>query len=318
MVRNRTRARLERLLVAGATSAVLLAGASSAQAALAGANPLTTTSRPDLRTVTLTGTSTAQFCFDKTINQVPSQSSFSLGGYVSTNSLVSTNPTTIDTANNKCVDATFPVSIGDTDDLSQFTYGQVGESAALTQVGSGLVGNRADSTALSGSNTHNGTRGHTTAPDLTGVVVDNVNTGNTLDYIYDQNVQISTIDATKFRGLLPGWDHGRSRDRRGRRRERRQGDVRELPEQLHARPDGSGDHKIGSGREPDRRPHASTTDSQAVGGNLGVDDHAPRSTERPAIERRHLCRLHIRQAAWPIPRPRRRGTSRFGSRTERC
>jgi hypothetical protein len=190
-----------RLLVAFAAMAVPLVGASAAQAALAGANPLTTTNRPDLRTVTLTGTSTAQFCFDQTVAQVPSQSAFSLGGYRSDNFLVSTNPTAIDSTNNKCVNATFPISIGDTDDLTQFTIGQVGESAVLAQVGSGFVGNRSDSTTLSGSNTHNGTAGHTTAPDLTGVVVDNVNTGNTLDYIYDQNVQISSVDATKFRAL---------------------------------------------------------------------------------------------------------------------
>jgi hypothetical protein len=178
--------------------AIPLVGASAAQAALAGANPLTTTNRPDLRTVTLTGSNTAKFCFDQTVAQVPSQVAFSLGGYDADNTLVSTNPTAVDPTNNKCVNATFPVSIGDTGDLTQFTYGQVGESAVLAQVGSGFVGNRSDSTTLSGSNTHNGTTGHTTSADLTGVVVDNVNTGNTLDYIYDQNVQISTIVAASF------------------------------------------------------------------------------------------------------------------------
>jgi hypothetical protein len=187
-----------RSLVVLASLAVPLVGASAAQAALAGANPLTTTNRPDLRTVTLTSASTAQFCFDQAIAQVPSQTGFHLGGYSAANVLASTNPTAVDTANNHCVDATFPISIGDTDDLTQYTYGEVDDSAVLAQVGTGFVGNIADSTALQGSSTHNGTAGRTTAPDLTGVTVDNVNTGNTLDYIYDQNVQISSVHPGDF------------------------------------------------------------------------------------------------------------------------
>jgi hypothetical protein len=195
---------LARSLVVLAALAVPLVGAGVAQAALAGANPLTTTNRPDLRTATLVTGSTNQvkFCFTQTISQISSQGAFSVGGYASAggapNFLTSTNPTVVDPTNNKCVIATFPVSIGDTGDLVTTTIAQVAEGAVLTTVGSGLVGNRADSTALTGSTTHNGTAGHTTAPDLTGIVVDNVNTGNTLDFIYDQNVQISTIDSTKF------------------------------------------------------------------------------------------------------------------------
>jgi hypothetical protein len=177
-----------------AVLAVPLVGAGSAQAALAGANPLTTTNRPDLRTVMLTSTSTAQFCFDQTVTQIPSQTAFSLGGYGATNFFHPTSAT-VDATNDKCVDASFPISIGDTDDLKTFSIGQVGEGAVNTTVGSGFVGNRADSTALTGSSTHNGTAGHTVAPDLTGVVVDNA---NTLDYIYDENVQTSTVDPTKF------------------------------------------------------------------------------------------------------------------------
>lgn len=188
------------MLVSLVAMAVPLIVTGSAQAALAGANPLTTTSRPDLVSATITGASTAQFCFDKALFQVPSQSSLSLGGYRSDNFLTSVNPTILDTKNNKCVDATFPTSINDTGDLPQFTFGQAAEGAALIQSGTATLGNRADSVALTGSNTNNGTAGHTTAPDLTGVQVDNVNTGNTLDFIYDQNVQITSLDSTKFTG----------------------------------------------------------------------------------------------------------------------
>jgi hypothetical protein len=165
---------------------------------MAGANPLVSQNRPDLRTVTITSSNTAQFCFDQAIAQVPSQTAFTLGGYLSDQFLASTNPTTIDTANNHCVDATFPSSIGDRDDIPQYSFGQVSESAVLAQVGTGFVGNRADSTALTGSNSHSGTAGHTIEPDLTGVTVDNVSTGNTLDYIYDQNVQISTVHLADY------------------------------------------------------------------------------------------------------------------------
>lgn len=196
------------MVVVLASVVVSLVAAGSAQAAMAGANPLVTTNRPDLKTVTLmAGTNNkAQFCFAQTVVQIPSQSAFALGGYDGKSDptdgtdqyLVSTNPTVVDPANNKCVDASFPVSIGDSGDLPQYTFGQVGEGAVLTQVGSGFVGNRSDSTALSGSNTHTGTAGHTAYPDLTGVVVDNVGTGNTLDFIYDKQLQISSVDPSKF------------------------------------------------------------------------------------------------------------------------
>ena len=70
-----------RLAVGLVAAAIPLAGAGVAQAALAGANPMTSTSRPDLRSATLTGPNAAQFCFDKAIASVPDIGGFVLGGY---------------------------------------------------------------------------------------------------------------------------------------------------------------------------------------------------------------------------------------------
>ena len=58
-----------RLAVGAAVVVVPLLGAGSAQAAMGGALPLTSTFRPDLSSVTLVSSNTAQFCFDKTLGQ---------------------------------------------------------------------------------------------------------------------------------------------------------------------------------------------------------------------------------------------------------
>ena len=57
-----------RLAVCAAVLAIPVLGVGSAQAAVGGALPLTSTFRPDLRTVTLVASNAAQFCFDKTLN----------------------------------------------------------------------------------------------------------------------------------------------------------------------------------------------------------------------------------------------------------
>ncbi len=60
-----------RFAVGAAAVLVLLLGAASAQAAMGGALPQTSTFRPDLRTVTLVSSNAAQFCFDKPLNGAP-------------------------------------------------------------------------------------------------------------------------------------------------------------------------------------------------------------------------------------------------------
>jgi len=171
---RRTSVRLAAGLVA---AAIPLVGAGAAQAAMAGANPLTTTARPDLRSVTLTGTG-ARFCFDKVITSIPNPGGFIVGGYRAD----IFNRSTGATASGMCVDA----KVGATTENS---FGQVAEGAVRT---TGNLGNRADSTALTGSTTHNGTRGLTTAPDLTGVSV--VQTGpQQIAFTYDEPVDPGAI-----------------------------------------------------------------------------------------------------------------------------
>jgi len=175
-----------RLAVGLVAAAVPLVGASVAQAAMAGANPLTTTSRPDLRSVTLTGASSAQFCFDKAVTSVPNVGGFTLGGYRADAFLKSTDAV----ASGSCVNATFPASVSsDVNDIEQHSFGQVAEGAVRA---AGNLGNRGDSTALSGSVSHNGTRGLTTAPDLTGVSVVTSGTQQ-IAFTYDQNVNPNAI-----------------------------------------------------------------------------------------------------------------------------
>jgi len=174
---RRTSVRLAAGLVA---AAIPLVGAGAAQAAMAGANPLTTTARPDLRSVTLTGTG-ARFCFDKVITSIPNPGGFVVGGYRADNFSRATGAT----ASGMCVDA----QVGAT---TEDSFGQVAEGAVRT---TGNLGNRADSTALTGSTTHNGTRGLTTAPDLTGVSV--VQTGpQQIAFTYDEPVDASAIVGT--------------------------------------------------------------------------------------------------------------------------
>lgn len=148
---------------------------------MAGANPLTTTARADLRSVTLTGTG-AIFCFDKAVTSIPNPGGFYVGGYRADNFARSTGAT----PSGMCVTATISGA------NAQDSFGQVAEGAVRT---TGNLGNRADSTALTGSTTHNGTRGLTTAPDLTGVsVVQTV--PQQIAFTYDEPVDPSAIVGT--------------------------------------------------------------------------------------------------------------------------
>lgn len=175
------RASVRLALAVGLVAAALpLVAANAAQAALAGANPLTTTLRPDLRSATLTGATTAQFCFDKAIISVPDIGGFAIGGYRAD----SFEKSTTATASGNCVDATFPAA-----DFTSYTYGQVGEGAVRA---AGNNPNRADSVALAGTTTQNGTRGLTTAPDLQGISVVTV-APQELAFTFDQAVNPTAV-----------------------------------------------------------------------------------------------------------------------------
>jgi hypothetical protein len=173
---------------------------------MGGALPLTSTFRPDLRTVTLVASNAGQFCFDKTLNgaAIGPAKDFMLGGYNEFNTGFGTANTSnsatttalsrvIDDTNPMCVDVVFPTApnpfvpptiAGGSADLNQYTYASVAAGAVLTNTHAEL--NDADSTALTGSTTNNGTTGNTVAPDLTGVVI---NTSfNVVNYVFNKNI----------------------------------------------------------------------------------------------------------------------------------
>jgi len=195
-----------------AVVAVPLLGAGTAQAAIAGAPPEKTTTRPDLISATILSQSSAgsavDFCFDKSVanpggggqgGSFGTFAKFQLGGYRSENSTGDTSGhpgaaatgaaleqnSSGNTPPFNCVRVTFPGAAGD---LNQYTIGTVQSGAVLAQGGN--VNNVDDSTPLTGSTTHNGTSGQvngfTAAPDLTGVNIDQ--TSNTITYVEDQAV----------------------------------------------------------------------------------------------------------------------------------
>jgi len=174
------------LAVCAAALAIPLFAAGSAVAAMGGAIPLTSNNRPDLRTVTLVTSSTAQFCFDKQLNQAVAlvPSAFAIGGYnpFDNTTDAGVNPTSVvyDLSNTDCVDAVYS-GVGDT---NQYTYGSVG-AGAVSGLATANV-NDADSTALTGSTTNNGTTGNTVAPDLTGVTTNP--TFNTVTYVFNKDI----------------------------------------------------------------------------------------------------------------------------------
>jgi hypothetical protein len=214
MASSLRRAVRARHLLAGLAAAALpLLAAGSAQAALTGGIPLTTQQRPDLRTVTLLPQSAStplnvqqvEYCFDKTLTLVPSPTLFFLNGYEADNPLQASTAA-IETGKPTCVVANFPTFINATSDFAHgYTIGTVGEGAVQTAVASALTSNRADSTALTvpGGSNNNGTTGHTTGPDLTGVQQTDVTAANTLTYVFDQNIDTTqTINPANFHWVV--------------------------------------------------------------------------------------------------------------------
>lgn len=167
-----------RLAVGLVAAAIPLVAASAASATLAGGNRFTSTDRPDLVSATITSSASASFCFDKPVTSIADVGGFYLGGYDANVTAKSLNAT----ASGNCVNA----QVGTSPD---FTFAQVGEGAVRT---TGNFGNRADSVALSGSNTGNGTRGLTVAPDLQGVSIVS-GAAQQIAFTYDEPVSSSAI-----------------------------------------------------------------------------------------------------------------------------
>ncbi|MCW3040927.1 MAG: hypothetical protein JWM31_2832 [Solirubrobacterales bacterium] len=162
-----------------ALAAVPLAMPMSANAAMGGALTLNSTISPDLISATITGSTvangtTVRFCYNKTIGTTPVAGRFFTGTY---DQLTGNSATTATAVNGNCVDATF----AGFQDLTTDTY--------ATDTGGGVISaasarqSNADSTALIGSNTNNGTRARSTAPDLVGVTTAGTKVSFTFDEI---------------------------------------------------------------------------------------------------------------------------------------
>jgi hypothetical protein len=165
-----------------------------AQAAMAGANPLTTSNRPDLRTIhTNTSFDTATYCFDKVVANVGAPNEFTLGGY-RWDVVAPMQASAVSSSNQQCVEGTVaPKSTyGGTRDLGSYSYGSVEQQAVHSNAGGiGAPGNIADSTANLDSNSHNGTVDHTAGPDLVSVFPPDV-TNNRIIFTFDQPVACGT------------------------------------------------------------------------------------------------------------------------------
>ncbi len=131
-----TSKRLRALPLAAALVAPLLLPV-AADAAMGGANALTTALRPDLRTATVQSTNavddttTVRVCFNKAIASLPQAGLFRMGHYQDTDvgDLVASSATR---STSNCADAVFP-----NDDATQFTYVSVfGSEGAAPDSGS--------------------------------------------------------------------------------------------------------------------------------------------------------------------------------------
>lgn len=168
-----------------------------AQAAMAGANPLTTTTRPDLRTLHVNSvTDQATWCFDKTLSNqgfggAPiAPGNFFLGGY-RFDTAVTAATANLSSSNTQCIVGTIApkFNYGGNRDLTSYTFGTVARQAVIANAGgSGAPGNIADSTANLDSVSNSGTTDHTTGPDLQSVLPPDT-TDNEITFVFDQNVR---------------------------------------------------------------------------------------------------------------------------------
>jgi hypothetical protein len=181
-----------RLLALPIAAAALLTAPVAANAAMGGANALTTALRPDLRSATVQSTNTTddtttvRVCFSKAIASLPQAARFHMGNYANPASagIVATSATR---STSNCADAVFPNS-----DATQHTFITVdGSDGTAPDSGGSAVstngfGNIQDSTALIGSKTNNGTRGFGAGPDLVGITANNA--ASTIDFTFDQQI----------------------------------------------------------------------------------------------------------------------------------
>lgn len=200
MAKRPKRASFARLAVGLASLAFPLFVTGVAQAGIAGSLPATMTLHPVLRAAAITGTSTVEACFDKTLSTTAggTVADFTLGGYRAANTSVIATSVPVDPTNTNCVIVNFPATV----DTSQYTVLKV-SAGAVTGNTSGLT-NVADSVGLTGSPSHSGTIGITTAPNLVGIVPPNGSnlTSDSLTFVFDKNVGATTLpttpDPTKF------------------------------------------------------------------------------------------------------------------------
>src|SRR5947209_4098578 len=143
------RASIARLAVGMAALAFPLLATGTAQAAIAGANPESTTNRPDLVSANVLASGTVDYCFDKVLNNVGfAAANFTLRGYRA-GQVVTAGPAapvleqTVDTTG-KCVRAFFSTAaIGD---IGQYTV--AGVAAGAVQTTAAVTNSLPDSTPL--------------------------------------------------------------------------------------------------------------------------------------------------------------------------
>ncbi|WP_354699186.1 hypothetical protein DSM112329_04895 [Paraconexibacter sp. AEG42_29] len=181
------RSRGRTALVTTAVAAVAVLGsAGSAWAALGGGKVPALTDRPNLVSVTTSGTAIT-FTYDRTINCTCNGGDFLVGEY-SFAGLVEYAGTSA-TVSGSSVRVTYAGGTPDTDPL---TYGRVVDGAVSTQGTLGAT-NLGDSIKVTGAAGETGTRGHTSGPDLVSAVA----TGGGLNLItltFDQDVNEATFN----------------------------------------------------------------------------------------------------------------------------
>jgi hypothetical protein len=180
----------------------------AADAAMGGANALTTALRPDLRSATVQSsnevddTTTVRVCFSKAIASLPQAAHFQMGNYRDDDPGDGLTAVSATRTSSNCADAVFPNV-----DAKQYTFVTVEGSqgtapdSGISAVSSNGFGNIQDSTALIGSQTSNGTRGFGAGPDLVGVAVNNA--AATIDYTFDQRVSAVSPLGADFAYNLP-------------------------------------------------------------------------------------------------------------------
>ena len=186
-----------RLAVGLVVFASPLLATSVASAAIAGGILSTTTTHPDIRSATIDpkiGLTGVRVCFDKALDSTRLANGFFLGGYRAGN-LVEAATVGIDSTDTMCAKVLFPASAGD---INNYTFVEV--AAGAVSANAGLAPNLFDSIDLTGSTSHSGTRGLTTAPNLVGVLAPtSVNKAtHSLTYVFDKNTHSSAAMNNRY------------------------------------------------------------------------------------------------------------------------